>query len=56
MDTDTALVPYQNSGDILLDMREIIEGQCRACPPELAPWPQDRGGRIEGRGSRRVRS
>ena len=25
MDTDTALVPYQNSGDILRDMREIIE-------------------------------
>ena len=25
MDFDTALVPYQNSGDILRDMREIIE-------------------------------
>ena len=25
MDTDTALVPYQNSGDILRDMREIID-------------------------------
>ena len=25
MDTDTVLVPYQNSGDILRDMREIID-------------------------------